>query len=902
MSFIGMKLFGVDANIVALSGIAIAIGTMVDMGIVITENIVNHFDTAEPDEKPLEIVYRASSEVGGAVLTAVSTTVISFLPVFTLQAAEGKLFRPLAYTKTFALIASVIVALTIIPPLAHLVFTGTIRRLRLRQVFYVALILAGIIVAAQMHVIIGILIILLSVIGLLKTVESGRWNVLRAMFHVPRTTFHLLRLPSIETISNLLVVVGVAVILALAWLPLGAGRSGFANILFVVLIVGGFFLFFQLVIKAYPFMLQWTLAHKKLFLAIPGFIMLLGLLIWMGYQTLFGWLPRPVRTFGPVSAVAHAFPGLGKEFMPSLDEGSFLFMPTTMPHASIGEVSDVLRKQDMAIRALPEIETVVGKLGRAETPLDPAPISMIETVINYKDEYINDAKGRLLKFAFDADSIGLARDSAGQPMLAPDGLEYNIKGVFLRNANSELRSASRGQPFRNWRPALDPELNPGRGAWHGIRTPDDIWEEIVRVTKIPGTTSAPKLMPIETRIVMLQSGMRAPMGVKVKGPNLQTIEQVAMEIEHFLKQVPSINAATVQADRVVGKPYLEIHIDREKIARYGIHLATVQNVIEVALGGKPLSRTVEGRERYPIRVRYMRELRDSIDDLKNILVDSPAGAQIPLQQLARIEYIRGPQMIKSEDTFLTAYVIFDKKSGAAEVDVVRQAQEYLEYQIKTGELDIPAGVSFRFAGSYENQVRAQKRLAVILPLSLFAIFMLLYFKFRNVTTTALIFSSIAVAWSGGFILIWLYGQPWFLDVSVFGLEMRQLFQINPINLSVAIWVGFLALFGIASDDGVLIATYLDQSFRRNRPTSINDVRQATLEAGAKRIRPMIMTTATTLLALLPVMTSTGRGSDIMVPMAIPIFGGMLIAIVTMFVVPVLYAAIEERKIRKNSEQ
>ncbi len=896
MSFIGMKVFGVDANIVALSGIAIAIGTMVDMGIVITENIVKHLDKAAPEENPLETIYRATTEVGGAVLTAVGTTVISFLPVFTLQAAEGKLFKPLAFTKTFALIASAIVALTIIPPMAHLLFSGSIKRLKLRQIFYAILILVGGFVIVKMHVIIGIIITVLALIGLAKSIERVKWDVER-VYSVKLFGLSIrLKRPTLDMLANAIVVLGVAIILALNWLPLGAGRNSLVNILFVLLAIGGFYLFFRFVITVYPSVLGWALEHKKTFLTLPSFILVLGVMIWLGFNSLFGWLPKPVRTLKPVSIVAHAFPGLGSEFMPSLDEGSFLFMPTTMPHAAIGEVSDVLSKQDMAIRALPEVGSVVGKLGRAETPLDPAPISMIETVINYKDEYITDANGRMLKFAFDADSIGIARDVHGAPLLAADGLEYNVKGIFLRDERNQLVETKRGRPYRNWRPALNPDINPGRSTWAGIHSPDDIWDEIIRVSKIPGTTSAPKLQPIETRIVMLQSGMRAPMGIKVKGPDLATIEKTALDLEQLLKQVPSIKASTVQADRVVGKPYLEIHIDREKIARYGIHLANVQNVIEIAIGGKPLSRTVEGRERYPIRVRYMRELRNSIEDIENILIASPNGPQIPLGQLAAIKYVRGPQMIKSEDTFLTAYVIFDKKSGFAELDVVQQAQELLDYKIQSGELEIPAGVSYRFAGSYENQIRAQKRLAIILPASLFVIFMLLYFKFKKVTTTALIFSSIAVAWSGGFLLIWLYGQTWFMDISLFGIDWRQLFQIHPINLSVAIWVGFLALFGIASDDGVLIATYLDQSFAKSNPTDVTAIRQATLEAGKKRVRPMIMTTATTILALLPVMTSSGRGSDIMIPMAIPAFGGMLIAIITMFVVPVLYSAAEEKKL------
>ncbi|MBN1464162.1 efflux RND transporter permease subunit [candidate division KSB1 bacterium] len=893
MSFIGMQAFNVDANIVALSGIVIAIGTMVDIGIVITENIVRHLASA-PDDKPRDVIYRAVSQVGGAVLTAVGTTVISFLPVFSLQAAEGKLFKPLAFTKTFALIAAAIISLTIIPVLAHVLFTGSIRRLKIRRAFHFVLVLASGALMIKISMAIGFILLVLSLFGLLKTIDKKKMD--KAAAHL-RNGLRLKRLPSLDALSNLMLVLGVIVILARTWLPLGIEGGSLKNILFVGLVVFMFYGFFRAIIAFYPKVLAWILAHKKTFLAAPVSIVILGLLIWLGFDAFFGKLPGAIRTFKPVSLMAHAFPGIGKEFMPSLDEGSFLFMPTTMPHASIGEATDVLSKQDRAIGALPEIESVVGKLGRAETPLDPAPISMFETVINYKSQFI-DKNRRPLRFAFRPDSTGLALDAAGTPMRAPDGLPYMIQGVHVRDKDGALIPAPRGKPFRNWRPALDQKLNPGRAPWPGINTPDDIWDEIVRVTTIPGTTSAPKLQPIETRIVMLQSGMRAPMGVKVKGPSLESIEKTALDIERFLKEVPSINAATVQADRIVGMPYLEIHIDREKIARYGIRLATVQNVIEVAIGGHPLTQTVEGRERYPIRVRYMRELRNSIAEIENILVAAP-GAQIPLKQLVSIDYVRGPQMIRSEDTFLTAYVTFDKRPGHAQVSVIQHAQNYLDDKIRSGELEIPSNVSFRFAGSYENQIRSQKRLSLVLPISLFLIFMLIYFNFKDVTTTFLIFSSIAVAWAGGFILIWLYGQEWFLRLSLFGISLRDLFQLQTINLSVAVWIGFLALFGIATDDGVLIATYLKQSFR-HKPASVEEIRTATVEAGRKRIRPMIMTTATTILALLPVLTSTGRGSDIMIPMAIPVFGGMLVAIITMFVVPVLYAAVAEQRLHKTT--
>jgi Cu(I)/Ag(I) efflux system membrane protein CusA/SilA len=619
-------------------------------------------------------------------------------------------------------------------------------------------------------------------------------------------------------------------------------------------------------------------------------------MIWLGADTVFGWLPYNLKTTAVFKNVSRKFPGLGKEFMPPLDEGSYLYMPT-MPHASIGEVLDVLQIQDKTIRAIPEVENVVGKLGRAETPLDPAPVSMIETVINYKPEYIQDEKGHRRTFRYDAGGKERYRDENGTVVNAPDGRPYYVAGKFERDAKNCLIPDEDGKPFRLWRPALNPNLNPGREKWVGISTSDDIWDAIVDAAQVPGTTSAPKLQPIAARIVMLQSGMRAPMGIKIKGPDLRTIEKTGFEIEQLLKQVPLVQPAAVIADRIVGKPYLEIDIRREKAARYGIKVQDVQDVIEVAVGGRPITMTVEGRERYPVRVRYLRELRDSIEALENILVAGAGGKQIPLKLLADIHIVSGPQVIKSEDTFLVGYVLFDKKPGVAEVDVVRQAQAYLQAKQDSGELKLPAGVSYTFAGSYENQVRSEKRLMIVLPLAIFIIVIILYLQFRSLTTTTMIFTGIIVAWAGGFIMIWAYGLPQFMNFSLFGTNMRDLFQMHPINMSIAIWVGFLALFGIATDDGVVMTTYLDQVFSREKPDSIEKIRAMTVQAGKRRVRPCLMTTATTVLALVPVLTSTGRGSDIMVPMAIPSFGGMVIEIITMFVLPVLYCAVAEFKWR-----
>ena len=411
-------------------------------------------------------------------------------------------------------------------------------------------------------------------------------------------------------------------------------------------------------------------------------------------------------------------------------------------------------------------------------------------------------------------------------------------------------------------------------------------------------TSAPKLQPIETRLVMLQTGMRAPMGIKVYGPDLKTIEAFGMQLESVLKEVPSVKSEAVFADRIVGKPYLHLNINRDAITRYGLTIENVQQTIETAIGGMQITSTVEGRERFPVRVRYPRELREDPSSLNKIYIPTPTGVQVPLGDLVDIEYVRGPQMIKSENTFLVGYVLLDKKDGYAEVDVVEEAQRFIQNKIDQKELVVPAGISYKFSGSYENQIRAEKRLAIVVPLVLAIVFLILYFQFRSVTTSLMIFTSISVACSGGFIMLWLWGVPWFCNFELFGTNMRDLFQMHPINLSVAVWVGFIALFGLATDDGVLMGTYLTQTFKDHKLTSIEEIRKASIDGGHRRIKACVMTTTTTIIALLPIFTSTGRGSDIMIPMAIPAFGGMIIDISSYFIVPVLFALREEWKFKK----
>ena len=506
---------------------------------------------------------------------------------------------------------------------------------------------------------------------------------------------------------------------------------------------------------------------------------------------------------------------------------------------------------------------------------------MYENMIQYKPEYRHNAKGQKQRFRVNDDGYFVLNN--GAPL---DPLDWQRwQGL---NLDRLLIPDNDGDFFRNWRAT--------------IKSPDDIWSEIVRATKLPGVTSAPKLQPIETRLVMLQTGMRAPMGIKVKGQDLKKIEAFGVQLEGILKEVEGVKVSAVFADRIVGKPYLLIDIDREKIARYGIRIQDVQNVLKVAVGGMALTQTVEGRERYAVRVRYPRELRANPADLGKIYIPVAQGNPVPLSELANIRYEQGPQVIKSEDTFLVGYVLFDKLDGFAEVSVVEAAQKKILAAIDSGNLVVPKGINYQFTGTYENQLRAEKTLAIVVPLALTVIFLILYFQFKSVSTSLMVFSGIAVAFSGGFILLWLYGQTWFMNFSFFGENFRDIFQMHSVNLSVAVWVGFIALFGIATDDGVVMATYLTQSFEKNKPENRKEIRAAIVAAGEKRIRPCLMTTATTILALLPVLTATGRGSDIMIPMAIPSFGGMLVALITLFVVPVLYSFREELQLKKRQNE
>lgn len=820
-TFILMRYTGVEANIMALSGIAIAIGVVVDVGVVFVESIIRYLELPEYAGRTrgktlLRVISLAVSEVSGAITTAMITTIVSFLPVFAMQAQEGKMFAPLAYTKTYVLATAFLLGLVLLPTLAYWVFSVRINSRLLRRVLNYLLIVLGL----------GLFVAYLS-LPALGLIAVGVNNLLAHRWSHPNRANRI----------NIGIALLVATYyLSVEWLPMGADSGGLLNFLFVAGCIAFILVLLWLLVIYYERILRWCLANRWKFMIIPVATIVSGLLIWRN---------------------------MGQEFMPSLNEGSFLLMPTSMPHTGIEQNLEYVEQLDRRLASIPEVEVAIGKWGRVNSALDPAPVQMFENTINYRPEYILDENGHRKRFKIDSDGAFVLKS----------GQTYNPQDGYRLISSDSLVPDARGAYFRQWRPE--------------IKNANDIWQQIIDVSNLPGLTSAPKLQPIEARLVMLSTGMRAPMGVKVYGPDLEAIEQGGKAIEQALKSAPSVVASSVFYDRAVGAPYLEIKLNRESMARYGVPVADLQEVLSAAVGGMALSRTVEGRERFPIRLRYARELRDSPEALSMLLIPTATGAQVPLRELADIEYSRGAQMIQSEDTFLVGYVIFDKEADRAEVDVVEQADAFLQEKIRSGELVLPKGVSYKFAGNYEQQQRATDRLMIVVPLALLIVLLVLYAQFKTVTASLIHFSGVFVAFSGGFMLLWLYGQPWFMNFSIAGENIRDLFQMAPINLSVAVWVGFIALFGIATDDGVLMGTYIHQVFQQRQPRTKDDIREAVVEAGLKRVRPAAMTTATTLIALLPVLTSTGKGADVMIPMAIPTFGGMLIQSMTMFVVPVL---------------
>lgn len=792
MSFTAMYWFGVDSNIMSLAGIAIAIGDVSDMGIIMTENIYRRLAT-EPERPHATVVNEAATEVGGAIISAVSNTIISFIPVFALTGPEGKMFQPLAYTKTFAIASSAILAVTIVPVMCYYLLRPTVWS-RSRSLWIGAM--AGLLATVMLRV------------ALVWGLEvEGTWTGWPAA-------------------------VGAGLMIAAVVYRMGRER----------LLPLEENLVSRVIFKVYKPTLRWVLANKGTFLLLPIAVVLLGATVWQGIERMATPLTFVLRAAGteptnwqPWQRLRQQFPGIGREFMPPLDEGSFLYMPSLLPSASLTQVQEVLAQQNVALRSVPEVDQVVGKTGRAESAVDPAPISMIETIVTLKPE-------------------------------------DQWRRVHSDRWHSGHRWLGWFQTVFNF---IWPESRP--------MTKDEILEELNRKVAVTGVLPT-WLQPIQTRIVMLQTGFRAMMGVKIFGNDLHEIEEVALQMEQLLRKVPG--AVDVVADRLVGKPYLEYEIDREAAARYGVSIRDIQDVIEIAVGGETLTTTVEKRERYPIRVRYPRERRQRFDDLEHILVPTSTGAHVPISQVAKVTYTVGPQEIKSENGLLVGYVTMNTRDRD-EISVVEDAERLLQSEKKRSDeliaagrraeasLVVPTGYYWTWSGQFENQQRAMARLSILVPVVLLLMLFSMYLGFGKWWLAFLVFIDIAVSMSGGFIGLALWGS----------------------NLSVAVWVGFIALFGVADDDSIVMLTYLEDNFRETSPQTREEVRELVVQAGVKRIRPCLMTSVTTIVGLSPIFLHSGRGSDVMQPMAIPSVGGMSVALITIFVIPCIYCLVKEWQLR-----
>jgi Cu(I)/Ag(I) efflux system membrane protein CusA/SilA len=764
MSFAAMKVFGVDANIMSLAGIAIAIGTMVDMGIIILENVYGSLADWEAAGSPggekrrLTVIRESAAEVVPAVITAVSTTVVSFLPVFFLTGRDHRLFAPLAWTKTFALVSSLIVAVVVVPMLCR-IFLKTSRGPRWSRWL-------GAVGGSALSA------------GLCYFVWGNRI-----------ATWAALSLPWTTAAS------AAAGFVVGWWMAREKIRPMDANPVsrFVLWLYGG--------------RLRLALRRKALMLSLPAMIFVLGLGAWIGLPTVLRPVEKVAALLGAdLNAIPgyvdakHTFTGLKTDDWIALDEGSWFYMPSLYPGASFSQAMEVLQTQDVLIKGIPEVENVLGKIGRVESALDPAPATMIETYV----------------------------------MLKP------------------------------------------RDQWREGMTERKIWDEINAVATLPGVTPASPLQPIEGRVVMLQSGIKASMAVRIFGDDLEGLSKASLAVAEHLKKQHYVKAGTVNPDIVMGKPYYEFEVDREEAARYGMTTMMVNQIVSAGLGGVDVTTTVEGRERYPIQVRYERSVRERLDDLRKVSVVAPTGEVVPLERLAKVTTTWGPGAINSENARLVAHVSFSPSGVTGDLETVEAVMKSLRAARENGALKFPAGnFEMQPVGSFQNQIEANHRLMWIVPIVILINLLLHYLHFRNLAISLVVFSGIPVAASGGMIA-----------VAVMGIDMNT-----------AMWVGFIALFGLAADDGIVMATHMRTLLKRRKIRSVEDIRNAIYEAGLKRIRPCTMTTITTLVALLPILLSSGRGADVARAMALPVFGGMLIEPFTTFIVPTLYCAYVEFKMR-----
>ena len=688
VSFILMKQFAITSNIMSLSGIAIAIGVLVDAAIVLTENVIRSAGNAEHTKgarltrkETFDVVLSASKQVGRPIFFAMAIIILAFVPVFSLTGQEGKLFHPLAFTKTFAMIGSTCLALTVVPVLC-------------------------------------------------------------------------------------------------TWLVRGPFRSEERNIVM------------RLLLRLYDPVLDFALRRRKTVLILAALLLACAVVL------AFGLPQRVSRALSGVPALQRLTAGMGSEFMPPLNEGSLLFMPTFVPATSLSEVKRAMAWQDRVLAATPEVRSAVGKLGRADTATDPAPTEMIETTI----------------------------------MLKPES---------------------------EWRPGM---------------TRQKLVNELTeKMRLVPGAVPG-FLQPIENRVLMISTGIRAQLGVKILGDNLDALQKMAFAVERVVQQVQG--ASGVAPSRVQGKPYLEVTVNREAMARYGLQAQDVLDTVESGLGGKNVTTTIEGRARYPIQVRLERSEREDLTRLKNVLVTSPGGKVIPLGQVAQIKRVEGPSEISSENGRLRVFVqanVRDRDLGGFVEEVKARVNQEI---VPT----LPKGTTIEYSGEFENQIRAGRTLRIIVPCVLFIIFLLLYIVYGEAREAAHVILAVPFALTGGIFLQWLLGY----------------------HFSVAVWVGYIALFGTAIQTGVVMVVYLEEAVARKRAElgtkfSRADLLSAIKEGARLRLRPKVMTVATIVASLLPIMWSSRTGAEVMKPLAAPVIGGMVSSLLHILVItPVIFFWLHER--------
>jgi Cu(I)/Ag(I) efflux system membrane protein CusA/SilA len=693
-SFLFMHYMGISSNLMSLSGIAIAIGVLVDAGIVVTENAFRHIEKKRVDPKDRrrvwETVLESTRLVGRPIFFSMTIIILAFIPVFALTGREGKLFHPLAFTKTFAMVAATLISVTLVPVLCTMLLAG------------------------KFHA------------------EEENW-VMRVLQRIYRPA------------------------------------------------------------------LDWALAHRKTTIAGAATLFLSALLL----ATSSTWLPvlrQQTRNIPVLGSFMERLHPIGSEFMPELNEGDIMYMPITDPAISIDEALRIMQMQDKALRSFPEVEWVVGKAGRAETSTDPAPVNMNETIVHLK-------------------------------------------------------------PPDQWRPGI---------------TREKLVSEMDQKLSMPGVSNI-WTQPIINRIEMLTTGIRTELGVKVYGSDLNELERVSQEISRVLATVPG--ASNVSPEPLTGAPYVDIRIDRQAAARYGIDVGAIQDVIDKGIGETNLTVTIEGRKRFPARVRYAKEFRTSAESLGQLLVPGTGNMQIPLSQLAAIRRVQGASMISSENGLLRGTVLVNVR-GRDVGSFVDEAKRVLAERVR-----LPAGYYTEFSGQYQDQIRARKRLELVVPIVMLVIYVLLYFTYQSFVEAAHVLLAVPFALTGGVFLLYALGY----------------------DFSVAVWVGFIALFGTAVQTGVVMVIYLEEAVERKKREygellTRGQLRSAVIEGALLRLRPKVMTVSTVVAGLLPIMWSTSSGAEVMKPLATPVLGGMVSSLIHVLIVtPVIFYWLRSRRCRESAE-